>query len=164
MKTEAYLSDDRKYRYWLLRVWDESLPILCLIGVNPSTADEKENDPTIRKGIGFAKRLGFGGLLMLNVGAYRATDPKHWNKADDPIGPENEIEHLLAYIARFKPQCVIACWGKSIGRFVLRGEQIAAAISGIKCFGLNSDGTPKHPLMLSYSTPIMLFAAGWSRP
>jgi hypothetical protein len=94
VRTSAYFSPDRKYRYWLLRVWDDSKPILCVIGVNPSTADETLDDPTIRRVIGFAKRLGYGGALMLNVGAYRSTDPRKWLKALDPFGPENFVHNL----------------------------------------------------------------------
>ena len=94
MRTEAYLSDDRAFRYWLLRYWNESLPLMALIGSNPSTADEKKDDPTIRREIGFAERLGFGGILKLNVGAFRATNPKDWKDARDPFGPGNSIEYL----------------------------------------------------------------------
>jgi hypothetical protein len=99
--SEAYLSDDRRYRYWLLRIWDDALPVMANIGANPSTADETVNDPTIRKDIGFATRLGFGGLLKLNVGGFRATKPKDWYNAADPFGPENSIAHLLEYLATF---------------------------------------------------------------
>lgn len=88
MQTKAYLSECRQYRYWLTRIWNHALPMLAVIGVNPSTADEVENDPTIRKCMGFAERLGFGGLLMINVAAYRATDPKKCRDAADPIGEE----------------------------------------------------------------------------
>ncbi len=79
MRTEAYLSPDRMYRYWLLRVWDDSLPINCICGVNPSKADERENDPTIRKDIGFSERQGFGGLLKVNISAFRSTKLRESN-------------------------------------------------------------------------------------
>ena len=119
-RCDAYFSPDRKYRYWLLRVWDEALPIMGNIGNNPSTADERENDPTIRKDIGFATRLGFGGLLKLNAGAYRSTDPKKWLEAADPFGPENTAEHLKQYLAEFKTTLTAVTWGKLYR--AIRGE------------------------------------------
>ena len=63
MLKKAYLDENRVYRYWLLRRWDETKPMLGIIGVNPSTADEEIDDQTIRKDIGFCKRLGFGGFV-----------------------------------------------------------------------------------------------------
>jgi hypothetical protein len=160
MRTEAYLSDDRLFRYWLLRVWDESLPLLAIIGSNPSTADEETDDPTIRKEIGFARQLGFGGILKLNVGAFRATKPKDWKAARDPFGPGNSIDCLQGYLVKFTPAKVIAAWGKPCllserGRH--RADAIKRNILGMYCWGRNADGSPRHPLMLPYSTPLEPF-------
>ena len=152
VKSDAYISADQKYRYWLLRVWDSHLPIVANIGVNPSTAAHKTNDPTIRKDIGFTKRLGFGGLLKLNICAYRATDPRELRKAVDPVGEENSVQHLLKYIAEFKATRVIAAWGKNGNYFVGRCEAVVREIPELYCFGKNGDGTPCHTLMLPYST------------
>lgn len=156
MRTDAYLSPDRTYRYWLLRVWDDSLPINCTCGVNPSTADEKENDPTIRKDIGFSERQGFGGLLKLNVSGYRATDPRKMRS--QPIGEENTARDLRRYFDEFKAGQFIACWGRN-GRFLhLHCKAILREFPGAMCFGKNPDGTPRHTLMLPYSTPLEIFA------
>lgn len=155
MIREAYLSNCRRYRYWLTRVWDGSLPMYAVIGLNPSTADATVDDATIRKEIGFGQRLGFGGLLMLNVGAYRATDPREWHKAADPFGPENSLAHLQTYISRFKPDRVVAAWGKNVTKSrhaTSRCTAITGAIPDLWCWGRNGDKTPRHPLMLSYST------------
>lgn len=157
MFTEAYLSEDRKYRYWLVRIWDEKLPLFCVIGCNPSKADEKDDDPTIRKVIGFGQRMEYGGVLMLNVGAYRATDPKDWKAAADPFGPENTVEHLKRYIAHFQPHRIVAAWGKPCvaserGRH--RADRIAREILNLYCWGRNSDRSPRHPLMLAYTTKL----------
>lgn len=159
LRTEAYLSEDRRYRYWLLRVWDETLPLLCVIGLNPSTADEKTDDPTIRKTIGFARQWGYGGVLMLNVGAFRATQPAQWKAAMDPFGPENSIDCLREYIGRFKPKTVIAAWGNNCGRnrAAHRVAAIVKGITGMMCWGRNTNYTPRHPLMLPYSTPLEAF-------
>ena len=157
MKTDAYLSEDRQYRYWLRRVWAEEKALLCVIGVNPSTADERENDATIRKDIGFARRLGFGGILMLNVGAYRSRDPLKWRQAPDMIGPENSAEHLKGYVKRFRAAKVVAAWGKNGNYAIAQCESIIGAFPELWCWGLNQDATPVHPLMLSYSTPLRRF-------
>lgn len=157
MKTDAYFSPDRVYRYWLIRVWDESLPVVANIGVNPSTADEKDNDHTITKDIGFARRLGYGGLLKLNVGALCATDPRKWRKAFDRIGPENTAEHLVQYAKQFGVDKTIAAWGKNGNYAVGRCEAIKQAFPELWCFGKNNDGTPRHTLMLPYSTVLERF-------
>lgn len=156
MKSEAYLSGDRIFRYWLLRVWNPALPIYALIGSNPSTADEKA-DHTITKEIGFGTRLGFGGLLKLNVGAFRATDPKAWRAASDPFGPEKTVEHIQGYLIKFSPRVVIAAWGRpclSCERGRSQAYSVKRFISGMKCWGKNADGSPRHPLMLPYMTQL----------
>jgi hypothetical protein len=157
MKTDAYFSTDRKHRYWLIRVWDDSLPIVANIGVNPSTADARENDQTIRKDIGFAERLGYGGLLKLNVGALRATDPRKWRKGWDRIGAENTAAHLVAYAQHFKAEKTIAAWGRNGHYAIGQCESIIREFGELWCFGKNPDGSPRHTLMLPYSTPLQLF-------
>lgn len=159
MRSGAYLSDDRRYRYWLLRVWDESLPVMANFGVNPSTADENANDPTIRKDIGFATRLGFGGLLKLNVCAYRATDPRQLRKAFDPDGKENLPGHLQEYMSQHSATTVVFAWGKNGNYFWGRCQRIIEAFPDAMCFGKNPDGTPRHTLMLPYTTKLELFGA-----
>lgn len=157
MKSAAYLSEDRRYRYWLMREWDETLPKMCVIGLNPSTADENTDDPTIRKCIGFARRLNCGGILMLNVGAYRATDPRKWRKAGDPFGPENTDDHMRHWIAHFGATLTVAAWGKNGNHAKERCCLIKYGIPDLWCFGKNTDGTPRHPLMLPYSTRLQSF-------
>lgn len=157
MRTQANLDTERIYRYWLLRVWDESLPVMAIIGVNPSTADETADDPTIRKGIGFATRLGHGGLLMLNIAAYRATDPRKCKAAYAPIGFFNDASNLLHYVEHFNATKVVAAWGKNGSHFPYECRRIAETFPELWCWGRNSDGTPRHPLMLSYSTELERF-------
>jgi hypothetical protein len=160
MKTDALLSDDRMFRYWLLRQWNAALRLMAVIGCNPSKADETVDDPTIRKVIGFAERLNFGGVLMLNVGAFRATDPKEWKAARDPFGPSNTIDHLQMFLVKWEPSLVVAAWGKpcmASQRGIHRAEAIKQNILGMKCWGRNGDGSPRHPLMLAYSTELEPF-------
>ena len=157
MIKKAHLSADRIYRYWLFRQWDATLPVLCVFGVNPSTADESEDDATIRKGIGFAKRSGFGSLLKLNVGAFRAKDPRAWREAADPIGPDNTLEHLREYSIAFNVAKLVAAWGQN-GRYAQKQcAAIADAFPEMWCWGRNLDGTPKHPARVSYKVPLERF-------
>lgn len=161
MESSAFFSDDRVFRCWLLRRWNTGLNLMAVIGCNPSTADENKNDPTIRRVIGFAERLGYGGVLMLNVGAFRATNPKHWKAARDPFGPGNSIDHLHGYLFKWQPRIVVAAWGKpcvSSQRGMMRAESIKKNILGMKCWGRNSDGSPRHPLMLPYSCELEEFS------
>lgn len=157
MRTEAYFSKDRRYRYWLLRVWNAKLPVVGIIGVNPSKANERDNDHTIRKDIGFASRLHFGGLLKINVGAYCATDAREWRRVADPIGDENSVQHLLKYLEQFEVRTVIAAWGKNGNYFIGRCEAIVREIPNLFCLGMNDDGSPRHPARLPYSTPLIEF-------
>jgi hypothetical protein len=169
MRSEAYFSLDRRYRYWLLRQWDASKPVFCVVGVNPSTADEEKDDPTIRRDLGFADRLGYGALLKLNVGAFRSTDPKKWRKAEDPIGKENTAFDLLVYIQQFNAKCVVAAWGKN-GTYAKPQcadivQVFEAANVPLWCWGYNSDLTPVHPLMIAYTRPLVRYSmAGVSIP
>jgi len=152
MFTDAYFSPDRVYRYWLIRVWDDSLPVNCTCGVNPSTADEKVNDPTIRKDIGFSERQGFGGLLKVNVSAYRSTDPRP--ARSHSIGEYNYPVDIRAYYELFGCTQFIACWGRN-GRYLQpHVDALLQEFPDAVCFGRNSDGTPRHTLMLSYSTQL----------
>ena len=90
IKSDAVLSEDRVYRYALWRIWNEDRPLVMFVGLNPSTADETNDDPTLRRCMGFAESWGYGGVIMANIFAYRATDPKIMKQTEAPIGPEND--------------------------------------------------------------------------
>lgn len=139
----AVLSPCRLSRYELWRQWGDS-PTCVFIGLNPSTADEMNDDPTIRRCIGYAKRWGYGSLCMLNLFAFRATQPKDMMAAKDPLGPDN-VDTLLARTA--EAGIVIAAWGKD-GAFQGWGRQVVKMIPKLHCLKLNQDGSPAHPLYL----------------
>jgi hypothetical protein len=153
-RTATY-SDCERYRYTLLIVWNQTLPVMGLIGLNPSTATEKDDDPTIRRGIGFAKRERCGGLMMLNLFAFRTTDPKVMKLEDDPVGPDN----ALGVLTGMCDGPIVACWGTH-GVHMKRGEYIRKCLPELLCFGLNKDGTPKHPLYLKGTTRLEPFGKG----
>lgn len=145
MKTDAKLSDCRKYRYALWRIWDESKSYAMFIGLNPSTADETEDDPTIRRCITFAKTWGYGGLCMANLFAYRATAPSEMMSAQNPVGPENDI--WLKNLAK-DAGILVAAWGNN-GTYLGRSKEVLMILPNLKYLKLNKSGEPAHPLYQS---------------
>ena len=152
LESGASFSECRKYRWTLWRRWDPNFPPCVFIGLNPSTADETEDDPTIRRCIGFAKSWNLGGLIMLNAFGYRATLPKDMKAAADPVGVGNDkaIE-LTAQMAIDAGGIVVAAWGTHCE------EERASTICGlinrkIHCLGRTMSGRPKHPLYLRSET------------
>lgn len=115
-----------------------------IIGLNPSTADETEDDPTIGRCISFAKAWGYGGLCMTNLFAYRATNPSDMFEAEDPVGSEND--EWIEKLAR-EAGVVVAAWGND-GSFLGRSKQIIQLIPNLHCLKMNKTGEPAHPLYL----------------
>lgn len=172
----AVISDDQVYRYLLERrvprvvkeddgvrlstvICDDlGLGWLGFIMLNPSTADWFKNDQTIGKCMGFAQRLGYGGIRVANLYAYRTRHPKILAQAHkdgiDIVGPENErwLRHVLTNC-----QKVVVAWGmqgprrERIGRLVALADEINVKLHAI---GVNQDGNPRHPLMTPYATPM----------
>lgn len=151
MYTNAVISADGKYRYSLVREWDKEKPKVLFIGLNPSTADEKSDDPTICRCINFAKKWGYGGILMGNLFAIRSTDLSVIYKDPDPVGSENDA-HLLEMVKEAK--LVVAAWGNH-GAYLERSTQIRKLIPGMKCLVKNVTGEPRHPLYISYDQELI---------
>ena len=151
IRGSARLSGCRNYRYALWRHWNEigsKRRFVAFIGLNPSTADEETDDPTIRRCIGFAKSWGFNGIYMLNAFAFRATKPVDMKKADDPVGPENE--YALKFYTRRVDQ-IIAAWGAHCPEE--RERVVFETINKpIFCLGKTKAGRPRHPLYLRSDT------------
>lgn len=136
-------SSCRRYRYTLWRVWNESKPYCMFIGLNPSTADETEDDPTVRRCIQFSKDWGYGALCMTNLFAWRETDPKLMKHVPDPVGEGNDFH--LQYTAEHAG-IIIAAWG-SDGRFKNRGAKVKTLIPNLHCLRVSEKtGQPMHPL------------------
>jgi hypothetical protein len=147
--SDAEFSPCRAWRYALSRCWGEGQRV-AFIGLNPSTADETINDPTIRRCIQFAKDWGFGGLYMLNLYAFRATKPLDMVMADDPVGPQNDfaIKDYAGYCSLH-----IAAWGALATRYRPRvnwqtriGKVESLISKPLHCLGYTSDRSPRHPL------------------
>ena len=89
----ATFSPCRKYRYTLGRIWNEKAPTACWILLNPSTADERQLDPTLRRCVGFSRAWGFGSMVVVNIFAFRSPYPSNMYAALDPVGPKND-QHI----------------------------------------------------------------------
>ncbi len=140
----AEFSPCRTWRYTLWRIWEPELPYLAVIGLNPSTADETLDDPTIRRCIGFARRWGFGGYYMLNCYGFRSTDPRGMKAAADPIGPGND--EAIARISA-KAGMVVAAWG--VHCELSREAGVCQLVNRpLYCFGTTKAGRPRHPLYI----------------
>lgn len=151
----ARLSDDGKYRYALWRDWNAMQPRLTVVMLNPSTADANHDDPTIRRVRGFAQREGFGGMEVVNLFAYRATDPRQLDTVDDPVGPENH-GWLAAYLGQ--ANTVLAAWGASAldrprGYAMIGFVHSIATRRPLQHLGLTGAGEPRHPLYVRADQP-----------
>lgn len=152
----AVISDCKKYRYLLSRdilPGDFAHHKNCLfIMLNPSTADAENDDPTIRRCIHFAKREGATRLRVVNLFAYRATNPKELYKAKRPIGPENED-----YIVRemLGANIIIAAWGSQ--KIAEPRWKLFKQYGKMKCLGKTKSGAPRHPLYVKNDQPLVDF-------
>lgn len=147
MERTTEFSPGRSYRYTLWREWDMFNPTyLQVVGLNPSTADEVKNDPTVRRCIDFGKQWGFGALCMTNLFGFRATNPNVMILQDDPVGSAND--EWLCAVARGAGM-VLAAWGVLGGHLEqdLNVCDLLRSQGGeLYCLGLTKDGYPRHPL------------------
>lgn len=142
----AVISADLKYRYALWRRWEIDGPFVLFIGLNPSTADATEDDPTIRRCVNFAKSWGFSAMYMANLFAYRATDPKDMKAVENAVGACND--DWLRYLARCA-DTIVGAWGAH-GTYQGRGQAVIKLLMpfDVRHLGTTSNGNPKHPLYL----------------
>ena len=138
----ATFSDCRKYRYALSRTWDSKKKTILFIGLNPSTADEKIDDPTIRRCINYAQNWGYGSFLMVNLFAYRATIPTELKNVKNPIGNDNDL-YIIELLK--KADLAVAAWGNE-GSHLNRDKEVKKIIPNLMCLKINKSGQPAHPL------------------
>lgn len=152
----AVFSECLKYRYSLTIVWDNSLPLCQFIGLNPSTADEMKDDPTIRRCKGFARSWGYGGIIMTNLFAYRATDPNEMKRQGDPIGGYNDPFLIESAV---KSRGIICAWGNH-GSFRLRSQNVRRLLTDfpLKCFRQTKANEPEHPLYMPSNQPLQKYS------
>jgi hypothetical protein len=175
MERAAEVSGCGRYRYTLERHWDRAQGHVLFVLLNPSTADATQDDPTLRKGIGFAKRLGVGGVVFVNLFAWRSTDPRELPPVEEAITGRDEHGrslndlHIIAQAdrVRWMSRGVILAWGAGVPQKSIAHRQRPAAVLrhlrsldvALWCFGTNRDGSPKHPLYLRYGTQLVPFPA-----
>ncbi|HEX2925063.1 MAG TPA: DUF1643 domain-containing protein [Ruminiclostridium sp.] len=142
----AIIDETGKYRYQLWRIWDETKPLVLFIMLNPSTADTEEDDPTIRRCMNYARSWDYGGIKVVNLFAYRATNPKELTKVIDPVGIEN---NKFITMAVQETGTVIAAWGTK-GNYLSRQNHLMELelLYNLHYLELTKDGFPKHPLYL----------------
>jgi hypothetical protein len=149
MKNSVYLSMGAdlsacgRYRYRLWREWSTQLPILGVVGLNPSTADASKDDHTIRRCVSLAKANGYGRLEMLNLWAFRATDPSNL-----PTVVTEEEQHNTIVVHEISRSCarMVAAWSSHPKAALRLGSH-----GGVRewwCFGVTKDGSPRHPSRL----------------
>lgn len=143
----ATFSSDMKHRYTLWDWWDTSKEYAMFIGLNPSTANEIKNDPTVTRCINFSKRWGYGGFCMTNMFSYRATDPKEMKSQDEWKLNHLKNKYALKDISR-KAGVVVACWG-SHGEHLDGDNRVRSLIKrDMYCLGKTKKGLPRHPLYI----------------
>lgn len=159
----ASISDDEKYRYRLIRSWTyQPLRIATFVMFNPSTADATTDDATIRRCVGFAQRFGCEALKVVNLFAFRATDPKALLSEPDPVGPANDNYLRLAMaVAVSHKWPLIVAWGTLPERLPVGEERVnwfrAEAKyqkAELQCLGTTRNGSPKHPVRLLQETEL----------
>jgi len=147
IESGATIDDTGTYRYALWRTWDAVKPRMLWIMLNPSTADGKSDDPTIRRCVGFAHAWGYGGIDVANLYALRATDPRDLRQAQvDPVGPDNDT---FIKAAAMQSAEVVCGWGAhSIA--APRVRRVCGLLDDAwmipQCLGVTKEGHPRHPL------------------
>jgi hypothetical protein len=163
MQCGAKFDASGMYRYSLWRAWYIDHPRVGFIMLNPSTADERGNDPTIRRCIDFAHTWQFGSVEVVNLFAYRTTDARELIRVDDPVGKENDL-----FIDKAIEGCstIVVSWGTK-GRLLGRDRQVLQLLVGkqnVYCLGVTKDGHPRHPLYVRGDTRLVPFRSTMQCP
>lgn len=153
--TGATFSPCRRYRYALWRRWADGPPC-CFVMLNPSTADEVQLDPTIRRCLDFSKSWGFAGLSVGNIFAFRSTDPQLMRSQTDPVGPDNDwyLRDMAQHAGK-----IICAWGNH-GDLLNRSAAVRELLKDCElwCLGRNKNGEPKHPLYVKADKELERFS------
>lgn len=155
-RSDAVFNEDLTHRYLLTRRWAQGAPTAVFLMLNPSTATAHEDDPTIRRCIGYARREGCNALTVLNLFGLRATNPAELPRyPGDPVGERNDEfigEHAQP------GRLVIAAWGVH-GALHARGNEVTRALTArgveLRCLGVTDGGHPRHPLYVRADTPLI---------
>ncbi|MCC6863927.1 MAG: DUF1643 domain-containing protein [Rhodobacteraceae bacterium] len=150
-ESTAVYSDCESYRYLLTRVWNLDSQRVLFVMLNPSTATETQNDPTVERCERRARALGFGAFRVTNIFAFRSTNPRLMRVQSDPVGPFNDA--FISQSAVEWADRIICAWGAH-GAFMDRGPEVERLLRSAGCplyaLGFTQDGHPKHPLSIKY--------------
>ncbi len=150
----AILSPCGKYRYKLWRIWDEDRPMVTFIGLNPSRADDMQDDRTLKRCMVFADSWGFGGLYMMNLFAWRTPYSDELLRVSAPVGPETD-KYLAEAIGQSEK--IVLCYGTK-GCWRGRDQEVLKMLtSPAYCLRLTKNGFPEHPLYVKGNTSLILF-------
>ena len=159
MESGAEFSPCKKYRYSLFRIWDRKLPIVMLIGLNPSTANEVKADPTINKVEKISRNNGYGGFYMMNCFPYVTAYPNELLSFFDTPFHDVEDEKNLEKLVHISQKCkaIVFAWG-DFKQCVRKGEEISKLFGNqALCLKINKSGSPKHPLYCKDDTEFIKY-------
>lgn len=153
MRKEADISQCGRYRWSLIRDWSieglrtDPVKKIVFIGLNPSTADSHQDDPTIRRCIDFSRRWGYNYLVMMNLFPHRSPSPLSLHAAHLPDEVMEKNRHAIKLWSEDGP--VICCWGNSYDLAAAEGRHVLSLLDCLPlCFGTTKDGQPRHPLYI----------------
>lgn len=163
LESAADFSACGRYRYRLLRVWDRSRPRCLWVMLNPSAADERTLDPTVRRCFDFSLSWGCGALDVVNLFALRSSDPAALYRSPpvDAPGEEGRNDRTILAAAH-EADLVVAAWGAH-GKLAARGEEVAALlarVAPVHVVRFTADGSPGHPLYLPASAVPQIWLGG----
>lgn len=152
LESSADISECGLYRYWLSRRLSYGERTVLFVGLNPSTADATQDDPTIRRCVGFSRAWGFDWLLVGNLYALRSTDPQTLQTADEPFGAKNQ--NALKWMVS-RADVIVAAWGsRRLHCFAETMARWILSLERTRCLGQTKSGAPRHPLYLLSSTAL----------
>lgn len=158
MIRDAGFNLDRTRRLWLLRRWNQLKPVYAYIGLNPSKADERRDDATIKKLMGFTDRFGGGSFLMFNANDIIETDSRALKQFGNGVNSVDNYVNMLAMIDDYKPERVVCMWGTN-GNWLNGDKTVLGMLKAVGiepwAFKITKDGHPQHPLYLPWTTELI---------
>ncbi len=159
-ESTAVYSPCERWRYLLTRTWDPAGARALIVMLNPSTATEVQNDPTVERCERRARALGYGAFRVTNIFAFRATDPRVMRGQDDPVGPGNDAAIRESAEGWVGDGLILCAWGNHgahLGRGVAVERQLRGLGMPLHHLGLTRTGEPQHPLYIGYDRQPMLW-------
>jgi hypothetical protein len=164
MVRSALIDPSGCYRYSLERLWQATAPRLTVLMLNPSQADDRTDDPTIRCCMTLAQGWGFGSLTVVNLFAYRTAHPRQLQTVPDPIGPDNDA---ILVAAAAQADCLLLAWGNG-GQLYQRNQSVLALLKPYRdrwcAIARNRTGQPCHPLYVRRDVGLQAWANLFPNP